>query len=122
MAVTVRTEPSGNRLNGAATKGSRRRRIRRSHRCSAGPQSALAKASGLSERRAAGPRGFGLLDPAGDFYDGNDLAVARRPGDCFDYGVEPRHLRMYRQWAEREASFFEQIVAPMARRKDPRAS
>jgi hypothetical protein len=39
----------------------------------------------------------------------------------FDFGVEARHLRMYRQFAEREAAFFEQIVAPGARRNDPGA-
>jgi hypothetical protein len=37
----------------------------------------------------------------------------------FEYGVQARHLKMYRQFAEREAAFFEQIVTPVARRKDP---
>jgi DNA-binding transcriptional MerR regulator len=81
-------------------------------------RSGLAKASGLSENELQGLEDFGLI-VAGDFYDGNDLAVAKAARRLLDYGLEPRHLRMYRQWAEREASFFEQIVAPMARRKDP---
>jgi DNA-binding transcriptional MerR regulator len=78
----------------------------------------LAEASGLSEQELQGLEDFGLI-VAGDFYDGNDLAVAKAARRLLDYGLEPRHLRMYRQWADREASFFEQIVAPMARKKDP---
>jgi DNA-binding transcriptional MerR regulator len=81
-------------------------------------RSGLAKAAGLSSDELQGLEDFGLI-VAGDFYDGNDLAVAKAARRLLDYGLEPRHLRMYRQWAEREASFFEQIVAPMARRKDP---
>jgi DNA-binding transcriptional MerR regulator len=81
-------------------------------------RSGLAKAAGLSTDELQGLEDFGLI-VAGDFYDGNDLAVAKAARRLLDYGLEPRHLRMYRQWAEREASFFEQIVAPMARRKDP---
>ncbi|MEA2522387.1 MAG: hypothetical protein QOI81_2033, partial [Actinomycetota bacterium] len=41
--------------------------------------------------------------------------------DFFRYGVEPRHLTMYKHFEEREASFFEQIVAPMLRQKNPDA-
>jgi DNA-binding transcriptional MerR regulator len=78
----------------------------------------LSEASGLSADELQGLEDFGLI-AAGDFYDGNDLAVAKAARRLLDYGLEPRHLRMYRQWADREASFFEQIVAPMARRKDP---
>lgn len=78
----------------------------------------LSEASGLSDDELQGLEDFGLI-AAGDFYDGNDLAVAKAARRLLDYGLEPRHLRMYRQWADREASFFEQIVAPMARRKDP---
>jgi len=78
----------------------------------------LSEASGLSADELQGLEDFGLI-AAGDFYDGNDLAVANAARRLLDYGLEPRHLRMYRQWADREASFFEQIVAPMARRKDP---
>ncbi|MGH2699481.1 MAG: transcriptional regulator FtsR [Actinomycetota bacterium] len=81
-------------------------------------RSGLAKAAGLADEELQGLEDFGLL-VAGDFYDGNDLAVAKAARRLLNYGLEPRHLRMYRQWADREASFFEQIVAPLARRKDP---
>jgi DNA-binding transcriptional MerR regulator len=82
-------------------------------------RSSLSDASGLSDDQLKGLEDFGLLDPDGEYFDGNDLAVCQAARRLFDYGLEPRHLRMYRQWAEREASFFEQIVAPIARRKDP---
>ena len=41
--------------------------------------------------------------------------------DFFKYGVEPRHLTMYRHFAEREATFFESIVMPMVRQRNPDA-
>ncbi|HEX2049980.1 MAG TPA: MerR family transcriptional regulator [Actinomycetota bacterium] len=83
----------------------------------------LRTAAGLSDAQLRGLEDFGVLDRrgAGEHYDENDLLVAKAAGRFFHYGVEPRHLRMYRQFAEREASFFEQIVAPVARRRDPDA-
>ena len=41
--------------------------------------------------------------------------------DFFRYGVEPRHLTMYRHFAEREAALFEAIVLPMLRQRNPDA-
>jgi DNA-binding transcriptional MerR regulator len=82
----------------------------------------LCKASGLSEQQLGSLEDFGLLGPSeGGSYDENDLLVAKSARKFFDYGVEARHLRMYRQFAEREANFFEQIVAPGTRRRDPNA-
>ena len=80
----------------------------------------LSEASGLSERDLAGLQDFGLLSGNG-VYDGNDLVVATAARRLFDYGLEPRHLRIYRQWAEREAAFIEQIVGPVTKRRKPQA-
>ncbi len=80
----------------------------------------LSDASGLSERELAGLQDFGLLSSNGA-YDGNDLVVATAARRLFDYGLEPRHLRIYRQWAEREAAFIEQIVGPVTKRRKPQA-
>jgi DNA-binding transcriptional MerR regulator len=80
----------------------------------------LAEASGLSERELAGLQDFGLLPVDGTF-DGDDLVVATAARRLFDYGIEPRHLRMHRQWAEREAAFVEQIVGPVTKRRGPDA-
>jgi DNA-binding transcriptional MerR regulator len=80
----------------------------------------LSEASGLGERELAGLQDFGLLARDGTF-DGNDLVVARAARRLFDYGIEPRHLRVYRQWAEREAALIEQIVGPVTKRRSPQA-
>ncbi|MBW3594625.1 MAG: MerR family transcriptional regulator [Actinobacteria bacterium] len=83
-------------------------------------RSELLKASGLTEPQLAELEDFGLVT-AGEMgsYDENDLLVAKAARRFFEYGVQARHLKMYRQFAEREAAFFEQIVTPVARRKDP---
>ena len=83
----------------------------------------LRDAAGLSEDQLRGLEDFGVLGKRDtDVYDENDLVVARASGRFFTYGVEPRHLRMDRQFADREAAFFEQIVTPALKRKDPDAS
>ena len=83
-------------------------------------RSELQSAAGLSEEQLSGLEDFGLLH-ADDGYDENDLMVAKAAGRFFGYGVEPRHLRMYKQFADREATFFEQIVVPVKLRRDPKA-
>jgi hypothetical protein len=54
-------------------------------------------------------------------FGGDDLVVLRIVKDFFKYGVEPRHLTMYRHFADREATFFEQIVTPVLRQRNPEA-
>jgi DNA-binding transcriptional MerR regulator len=68
---------------------------------------------------------FGILGSHGEngdpYYDGDDFVVLSIAKDFFKYGIEPRHLMMYRHFAEREATFFESIVMPMLRQKNPDA-
>lgn len=78
----------------------------------------LRKASGLSDDQLVGIEEFGILATGQERYDGNDLMVAKAAKGLFEFGIEPRHLRMYRQLADREATFIEQIVAPVALKKD----
>ena len=47
--------------------------------------------------------------------------VARLAAGFLRYGVEARHLRMYKVAAEREASFFEQVVMPLVKQRNPAA-
>ncbi|MBN2840023.1 MAG: hypothetical protein JXP37_03595, partial [Coriobacteriia bacterium] len=35
--------------------------------------------------------------------------------------IEPRHMRMYESFAEREAAFFQQILMPAMRHRTPEA-
>jgi DNA-binding transcriptional MerR regulator len=85
----------------------------------------LAAASGVDLDVVESLSSFGLLRPAGSggsvTYGGDDLIVLRIVKDLFKYGVEPRHLTMYRHFADREATFFEQIVTPVLRQRNPEA-
>jgi DNA-binding transcriptional MerR regulator len=77
----------------------------------------LLKSSGLDEVQLAALEEFGVLERT-DAYDGHHLAAARAAREMFRYGIEARHLRMYRQIADRESAFFEQIVSPVTQRRD----
>ena len=46
--------------------------------------------------------------------------VAQAAKRLFDFGFEPRHLRMYLQSSEREASLIAQVASPLAKKRDPR--
>lgn len=80
----------------------------------------LRKAADLSDDGLTALEEFGLLQPRDDgaAYNEDDLMVARAAGGFFRHGLEARHLRMYRQFADREATFYSQIVSPLAHRKD----
>jgi hypothetical protein len=47
--------------------------------------------------------------------------VARTVRSLTDFGLEPRHLRSFRAAADREVGLLAQIVAPLARQRDPDA-
>ena len=53
-------------------------------------------------------------------YDDDVLDVARIAAGFFR-GVEGRHLRMYRTFAEREAVLFGQVLMPFVRQRNPEA-
>ena len=68
---------------------------------------------------------YGLLAPSrvggGEYYDEEALAVANLVAAFSRFGIEPRHLRLYKNAAEREAGFVEQIVLPLVRQRNPEA-
>jgi hypothetical protein len=55
------------------------------------------------------------------YYDGDDYIILSIVKDFFRFGIEPRHLTMYKHFADRETSFFEALVAPTLRQKNPDA-
>jgi DNA-binding transcriptional MerR regulator len=59
----------------------------------------------------------GLVTARGTTFDADALLVARTAGELAAYGLEPRHLRIVRSAAEREAGLVEQVVAPMLRQR-----
>ncbi|MEX0992001.1 MAG: MerR family transcriptional regulator [Actinomycetota bacterium] len=85
----------------------------------------MSTATGLEPERIKELESFGLICSHGPegavYYDGDDYLVLSIVKDFLQYGVEPRHLRMYRQFAERESGFFESIVVPVLRQRNPEA-
>jgi DNA-binding transcriptional MerR regulator len=85
----------------------------------------LAAASGLDHRALNDLLRYGLLTGhtvGGDtFYDGDALVVARTAAGFVRFGIEARHLRMYKVAAEREAGFMEQVVMPLLKQRNPTA-
>jgi DNA-binding transcriptional MerR regulator len=85
----------------------------------------LASSAGLSDRVIIELERYGLIAgrPMGrdTVYDEDALVVARLAAGFLRYGVEARHLRMYKVAAEREASFFEQVVLPLVKQRNPAA-
>jgi hypothetical protein len=83
----------------------------------------LCAASGLSEVELAGLQSFGLVEPvmvAGiPTFDEDALAVANLAADFRKFGIEPRHLRMYRNAVDREIGLIEQVIIPLLRQRNP---
>jgi DNA-binding transcriptional MerR regulator len=85
----------------------------------------MSAATGIEKERIKDLESFGIVCSHGPesaiYYDGDDYIVLSIVKDFFRYGVEPRHLTMYKHFEEREAAFFETIVAPMMRQRNPDA-
>lgn len=64
---------------------------------------------------------YGLVTKRGAHYDGAALVVAKIAGEFAAFGLEPRHLRVFRTTADREIGLYEQVVAPLLRHGDPSA-
>jgi DNA-binding transcriptional MerR regulator len=68
---------------------------------------------------------FGLLSPRGTgttaMFNNHDLAIARACKGFLERGIEARHLRAWRQAADREAALFEQMVLPLLRQRNPQS-
>ncbi len=86
----------------------------------------LCRAAGATVEQLAELETFGLISPRGTgergvWYNGDDLVVLRLARDLAEYGIQARHLRMYKTFADREAALFEQVVAPLVRQRNPEA-
>ena len=87
--------------------------------------SELASSCGLEVSDIQELERYGLLSGrsvAGSvYYDEEALVVARLAAGFARHGVEPRHLRMYKTAAEREAGFYEQVIMPLVKQRNPTA-
>jgi DNA-binding transcriptional MerR regulator len=85
----------------------------------------LAAASGLDLEVVRELQEYGLLAPSAiagvEYFDEEALAVATVAAGFTRFGIEPRHLRLYKNAAEREAGFVEQVVLPLVRQRNPEA-
>jgi hypothetical protein len=86
----------------------------------------LCRAAGATVDQLMELESFGLVSARGSgergaWYGGDDLVLLRLARELADYGLEARHLRMYKLFAEREAALFEQVVAPLVRQRNPEA-
>jgi DNA-binding transcriptional MerR regulator len=86
----------------------------------------LAAAAGIDQAQVADLESFGLVTPAREVdgvaeYDDDALEVVRIASGFLARGVEARHLRMYRTFAEREAVLFGQVLLPYVRQRNPEA-
>ena len=85
----------------------------------------LAATAGLSTVEITELERFGLITGrrigGTTYYDGDCLEIAGLAATFRTFGVQARHLRMYRTAVEREAGFFEQVVTPMLKQRNPQA-
>ncbi|HET9309747.1 MAG TPA: MerR family transcriptional regulator [Actinomycetota bacterium] len=85
----------------------------------------MSAATSVERDRIRELESFGIVCSHGPdgarYYDGDDYIVLSIVKDFFRHGIEPRHLTMYKHFADREAKFFEDLVAPRLRQKNPDA-
>ena len=86
----------------------------------------LARAAGITDEELGQLEEYGLVTPAHSsrdrvLFDEDALTIARVASKFMRHGIEARHLRMYRAFAEREAGLFEQVLLPYRRQRNPEA-
>ncbi|WP_432139020.1 MULTISPECIES: transcriptional regulator FtsR [unclassified Streptomyces] len=80
----------------------------------------LLAAAGIGERELAEWEAYGLVVPLEDgVYDAEAATVAALVAELGRFGIEPRHLRVMKAAADREAGLVDQVVAPLKRHRNP---
>jgi DNA-binding transcriptional MerR regulator len=110
----------------ARPKASRKRRERsvEQHAPMVAPE--LARALDLNESFIDELERFGLITCSlvgnDRVFEGDSVQVARIAAAFATFGIDARHLRMYKMSVEREMSVFEQVLIPLLRDRDPQRS
>lgn len=80
----------------------------------------LLSATGMSEAELSAWESYGLVTAeSGGNYTADSVEIARLVARLGQYGLEPRHLRVMKAAAEREAGLVEQLVAPLRKHRNP---
>lgn len=82
----------------------------------------LLEATGLSDDRLRELEEYGLVVRDGRRYDIESITVVKTVTELGKFGLEARHLRTVKAAADREVGLIEQVVAPLARQRDPGAT
>jgi len=85
---------------------------------------ALARAADVTEAILDELEAYGVIKPFHDdgiraFYDRDALVCVRASATLAHHGLQPRHLKMYVHFTEREAALFHQVLAPYLRQRNP---
>jgi DNA-binding transcriptional MerR regulator len=80
----------------------------------------LLAAAGIGEQELEEWESYGLIAPLPDgAYDAESVTVATLIAELGRFGIEPRHLRVMKAAADREAGLVDQVVAPLRRHRNP---
>jgi DNA-binding transcriptional MerR regulator len=85
---------------------------------------ALARAADVTEGVLDELEAYGVIKPFHDdgiqaFYDRDALVCVQAAANLEKHGIQPRHLKMYVHFTEREAALFQQVLAPYLRQRNP---
>lgn len=85
----------------------------------------LCLAAGISETQLCQLDEFAIVPSRGSgaqaTYQTDALEIARVAGRFLEQGIDARHLRAWRQGAERESALFEQRILPLLRQRNPQS-
>ncbi|MFF0699564.1 MerR family transcriptional regulator [Streptomyces tendae] len=80
----------------------------------------LLATAGIDDQELKEWESYGLLAPLPDgAYDAEAVTVASLVLQLGRFGIEPRHLRVMKAAADREAGLVDQVVAPLKRHRNP---
>lgn len=85
----------------------------------------LCRSVGITPEQLEQLESYGLVAPRGTgsnaTFTSGDLAIVRAAFGFLERGIDARHLRGWRQSAEREVGLFEQRIMPLLRQRNPQA-
>ncbi|GAA3242307.1 MerR family transcriptional regulator [Streptomyces sp. XM83C] len=80
----------------------------------------LLAAADICEQELEEWESYGLIAPLEEgVYDAEAVTVATLIAQLGRFGIEPRHLRVMKAAADREAGLVDQVVAPLKRHRNP---